>query len=278
MMPRLSALYCYPVKSCRGVALDEAVLDRRGIVHDREFMIVDDANRFLTQRVTPALGRIRTALTENELVLRADGAGEVRVPWHLPGRVRCQVVVWRDSVTADDAGDEVAAWLSGVIGQPCRLVSMNEDSRRDVPAARIPETYRAVSAEPVPVAFSDAFPLLVISQESLDDLNRRIGGEPLLSMERFRPNLVVAGGGVPYAEDAWKTYRVGAVRLFSAGACQRCPVPTIDPETLARNPEPLRTLAGYRRVEEGGVVFGQNVIHAQPGARLRIGDEVTIEA
>ena len=277
-MTRLSGLYCYPVKSCRGVALEEATLDRRGIVHDREFMIVDDADRFLTQRVTPALGRVKTALGKDALRLRADGAGEIRVPWRAANRARRQVVVWRDTVTADDAGDEAAAWLSRVIGQPCRLVAIGEDSQRDVPAARIPETYRAASGGPVPVAFCDAFPLLVISQESLNDLNRRVGGEPVLSMERFRPNLVVAGGGVPYAEDEWRTYRVGAVRMFSAGACQRCPVPTIDPETLARGPEPLRTLAGYRRVAVGGVIFGQNVIHAQPGARLRIGDEVVLES
>ena len=258
--------------------LDEVVLNERGIVHDREFMLVDGADRFLTQRVTPALGRVRTALTEDALCLRVDGAGEIRVPWRAADRARRQVVIWRDTVTVDDAGDEAAAWLSDVIGQPCRLVAMNEDSRRDVPDMRIPEAFREASAKPVPVAFPDAFPLLVISQESLDDLNRRVGGEPVLSMERFRPNIVVAGGGVPCAEDRWKTYRVGAVRLFSAGACQRCPVPTIDPETLARGPEPLRTLARYRRREGGGVIFGQNVIHAQPGARLRIGDEVTIEA
>lgn len=258
--------------------MQEAWLDRRGIVHDREFMIVDHADRFLTQRATPALGRVTTALGENALCLRADGAREIRVPWRAAGRARRQVVVWRDTVMANDAGDDVATWLSDVIGQPCRLVAMGEDSRRDVPAARIPEAHHVSSSGPVPVAFCDAFPLLVISQESLDDLNRRVGGIPLLSMERFRPNLVVAGGGVPYAEDAWKTYRVGPVRLFSAGACQRCPVPTIDPETLARGPEPLRTLAGYRRVEGGGVVFGQNVIHTQTSAGLRVGDEVTIEA
>ena len=276
-MPRLAALYCYPVKSCRGVMLDEAVLDRRGIIHDREFMAVDAEDRFLTQRATPTLGRVSTGMTDDALYLKADGMDALHVPWNDPGRASRRVTVWRDVVTAADAGDGAAAWLSAVIGQTCRLVAISGDSRRDVPAARIPEVHRSALAGPVPVAFSDAFPLLVLSQESLDDLNRRVGGTPHLSAERFRPNLVVAGCDSPHAEDRWQTYRVGGVKMFSAGACTRCPIPTIDPVTLARGPEPLRTLAGYRRAEGGGVVFGQNVIHAQPGALLRIGDEVVLE-
>ena len=274
-MPKISALYCYPVKSCRGVALDEAVLDRRGIVHDREFMIVDAEDRFLTQRTTPALGRVGTALEEGGVRLQAEGAGEIRVPWSQPGRVSRRVTVWRDAVVADDVGDEAAAWVSEVVGQACRLVAMSDGSCRDVPMERIPEAHRAELARAVPVAFCDAFPLLVVSEESLADLNRRVGGRPWLSMERFRPNLVVSGCDGPYAEDEWKTFRAGEVRLFSAGPCKRCPVPTIDPQTLERGHEPLRALADYRRWD-GGVVFGQNVIHAQPGARLRVGEEVEI--
>ena len=277
-MPHLSALYCYPVKSCRGTALTKAVLDHRGIVHDREFMVVDSEGRHMTQRATPAMARIATAIADDALGLGADGMAELRVPWTAPGRARLQVTVWRDTVLADDAGDEAAAWLSDVLGQPCRLVAMGEDSRRDVPAARIPEHHRATLTQPVPVAFCDAFPLLVVSEESVADLNRRVGGEPFLRMDRFRPNLVVTGCDAPYAEDTWKTYRVGEVRLFSAGPCGHCAITTTDQQTLERGKEPLRTLAGYRRTPDGDVVFGQNVIHAQPGARLRVGDEVALEA
>ena len=213
--------------------------------------------------------------------LSADGAGELRVPFHAPTRAPREVTIWRDTVTARDTGDEAAAWLSDVLVQSCRLVAMNADSRRDVPDARIPAAHRAMSAQaqPVPVAFCDAFPLLVLSEESVADLNRRVGGSPFLQMDRFRPNLVVTGCAHPYAEDDWPTYRVGNVRMFSAGVCVRCPIPTTDQQTLERTPEPLRTLAGYRRLPEGGVFFGQNVIHAaQPGARLRIGDEIVPEA
>ena len=191
--PYLSALYCYPVKSCRGVALQGAALDHRGILHDREFMVVDAQGCFMTQRATPAMARIATAIADDALRLAADGVPELRVPWHSPDRAQRQVTVWRDTVLADDAGDEAAAWLSDVLGQPCRLVAMGHDSRRDVPAARIPEVHRAALDQPVPVAFCDAFPLLVVSEESVADLNRRVGGDLPLLMDRFRPNLVFAG-------------------------------------------------------------------------------------
>ncbi len=276
-MPRLSALYVYPVKSCRGIALDVAVLDQRGIVHDREFLIVDAENRAMTQRATPAMAHILTALTDDSLRLQFDGSDEIRIPWSAPDRAPREVTIWRDTVIAEDTGDEAAAWLSEVLGQACRLVAMGQDSRRDVPAARMPEAYRAKLDQPVPVAFSDAFPLLVLSEESVADLNRRIGASEPLPMDRFRPNLVLSGCPAPYAEDEWKSYRVGEVRLFSAGPCGRCAITTTDQQTLARSPEPLRTLAQYRRSADGQVVFGQNVIHAQPGARLRVGDAVEPE-
>lgn len=273
-MIRLSAIYCYPVKSCRGVAMEEARLGERGIVHDREFLVVDAQDRFMTQRVTPKLARVVTGLAEDALYLRADGAGEISVPWRAKNRAPREVVIWRDTVVADDAGDEAAGWLSEVLDQRCRLVTMSEASRREVPAARVPPAM----TKPVPVAFPDAFPLLVLSEASLDDLNRRVGGAQDLAMDRFRPNLVVAGCDA-YAEDGWRMYRIGDARLTSAGSCVRCIVTTTDQRTLGRGPEPLRTLAGYRRAADGnGVIFGQNVIHEQPGARLRVGDAVTPES
>ena len=281
-MPHLSALFCYPVKSCRGVALDEASLDRRGIVHDREMMIVDANDHQMTQRATPVLAHIETALTDDALLLRAPGAGELRVPWRVaagePSRPSREVVIWRDTVTADDTGDEAARWLSDVIGQPCRLVTTGKSSRRVRPAERLPEDLHPdARMRPVEIAFPDGFPLLVVSEESLDDLNRRLDLPEPLPMDRFRPNLVVASCEVPYAEDTWKAFRVGTVRLYAGGPCGRCIITTTDQQTLERSREPLRTLAGYRRTGDGEVVFGQNAILAALGGRLRVGDEVAPE-
>ncbi len=279
-MPFLSALYCYPVKSCRGVALSEAALDRRGIVHDREMLIVDAGNRFMTQRTTPKMALIETILSDDALLLRAPGAGgELRVPWHAPDRPAREVVVWKDAVVADDTGDAPAEWVSDVLGQTCRLVTTGQRSRRVRPVDRLPaDVHPEALARPVEIGFPDGYPLLVVSEESLDDLNRRLRLPEPLRVDRFRPNLVLAGCATPYAEDTWKAFRVGAVRLFGGGPCGRCVVITTDQQTLARTPEPLRTLAGYRRTPDGDVVFGQNAIHAAPGGRLRVGDTVVPEA
>ena len=277
-MPYLSAIFVYPVKSCRGVSLPEATLDERGLLHDRQFLIVDAQDRFLTQRSTPALARILTALTDDAVHLQHAATGTIRVPWHLPDAPTRNVTIWRDTVLAYDAGDEAAHWLSDTLHQPCRLVTTGERSRREVPAARLPEDHRRNVVTPVPVAFPDAFPLLVLSEESLADLNRRLDEPEPLPVDRFRPNLVLSGCAEPYAEDTWTAYRVGEARFFSAGPCGRCQVTTTDQQTLQRGKEPLSTLAGYRRTTEGEVVFGQNVIHASPGIRLRVGDTVSLEA
>ena len=272
-------MYCYPVKSCRGVALSEAVLDRRGLVHDREMLIVDRHNQQMTQRATPKMALIETAFTDDTLVLHAPGAGGgLRVPWRAPGRPAREVVVWRDRVIADDTGDEAAGWLSDVLGEECRLVTTGKQSRRVRPPDRMPaDLHPEARARPVEVAFPDGYPLLVVSEESLADLNRRLAPHEPLQMDRFRPNLVLSGCDAPYAEDGWKAFRVGAVRFFGGGPCGRCIVTTTDQQSLVRTPEPLRTLAGYRRTPGGDVAFGQNVILAAPGGRLRVGDAVAPE-
>ncbi len=280
MVPCLTAIHCYPVKSCRGVALSEATLDRRGIVHDREMLIVDGNNRQMTQRATPKLALIETALTDDALVLHAPGAGgELRIPWRAPGRPAREVVIWSDTVIADDTGDAAAGWLSDVLGETCRLVTTGQYSRRVRPVDRMPaDLHPEVLARPVEIGFPDGYPLLVVSEASLDDLNRRLDLPEPLPMDRFRPNLVLAGCVAPYEEDRWKAFQVGEVRIFGGGPCGRCIITTTDQQTLARTPEPLRTLAGYRRTPDGEVVFGQNAVHAEPGGRLRVGDAVVPEA
>ena len=282
-MPNLSALYCYPVKGCRGIPLQEAVLDARGIAHDREFLIVDGQDRFLTQRAVPTLALIETLLTPAALVLRSPGAAELAVPWEEgpsgTAPARRPVTVWQDTLLADDMGDGAARWLGDLLGQGCRLVRIGEASRREMPARRLPPGFPAGGSRPERVvAFPDAYPLLVVSEESLEELNARVDGPPL-PMDRFRPNLVVSGCRHPHEEDEWKVYEVGQATLWSVKPCERCTVTTIDQRTLAKGKEPLRTLAGYRRTPGGsGVVFGQNVIHERPGDRLCVGDAVRVVA
>ncbi len=261
--PIVTGLYVYPVKSCRGIALEQATLDARGIVHDREWLVVDDASRFLTQREVPRLALIRPTLADDALHLEAPGLPPLRLPYGGGGAVRA-VTIWRDTCPALDQGDAAAAWLSDFLGHRCRLVRFADDHVRHVNPAY-------ARSERDQVAFADGYPLLLISEASLQDLNRRLP-EPL-PMNRFRPNIVVRGCA-PYAEDEWDTLRIGEVLAYGVKPCPRCAIPMTDQETARRGKEPLRTLATYRD-SDLGILFGQNVIHAAPGV-LRVGDAVEV--
>lgn len=262
----VSALNVYPVKSCAGIALDQAEVGRRGILYDREWMVVQAASGlFLTQREYPRMALVRTALTNNALHLSIDGGNAVTVSFEQEGPRR-EVVVWRSRCTAVDQGDEVAVWLSEALGYPCRLVRMAPDNVRHVnPAfARRPNDQ---------TGFADGYPFMLIGQASLDDLNTRLPTP--LPMNRFRPNIVVAGS-TPYAEDGWRRIQVGEFGLDTAKPCVRCAITTTDQGTAMVGKEPLTTLATYRRGPDG-VLFGMNLIHDGPGV-LRVGDSVQVFA
>lgn len=263
-MPVLAAIHCYPVKSCRGVALSRAELDSLGVRHDRAWMVVDEDGRFVTQREAPRLALVGTAFEGGALRLGAPSLPPLRLPLDgRPGPLR-EVRVWRHAEPAVDQGDEAADWFGAHLGQPVRLVRLAPDHRRRVNPERFPgEAY---------TAFSDGYPLLLLSTASLAELNRRL--ETPLGMERFRPNLVVEGCA-PHAEDAWRRVRIGAVELALVKDCPRCVVTTVDPATGRRaGSDPLRTLARYRRRKDE-VLFGRNAVHLAPGT-LRVGDAVEV--
>jgi uncharacterized protein YcbX len=276
-MLRLSALYLYPVKSCRELAVASAAVDAHGLVGDRRFLVVDAEGRFLTQRVHPRMALIETALTTDGLILSSPNHGSVSVPHasHLPPHASMtrSVVVWKNTVTADDCGDEPAAWLSASLGLPCRLVHAGAAYSRPLPARKMPSTVDGRLSTRHEVSFADGFPFLLISEESLADLNARL--EAPLPMNRFRPSLVVAGGA-PYAEDTWGRFRIGGVVFHGATRCGRCVVTTTDQLTAGRGQEPLRTLATYRRDASGDVMFGRNLVHETKAGRLTVGDAVEL--
>lgn len=267
---QLTGIFIYPVKSCRGIALPEVEFDAVGLKHDRRFLIVDDTGRFLTQRSVPPMARIATAVGGGELTLSADGAGGVRVPLLSPEAPavveRRSVVIWKDTVEADDCGAEAATWLTNFLGQPARLVRIGDRYHR--PVRKSPTDL---------VAFNDAYPVLVISQASLEHLNDKL--DVPVPMDRFRPNFVIDGATSPHAEDGWPRLQLGAaVVLRSLGNCARCIVITTDQLTGERGKEPLRTLAGYRRRpnEPEAVDFGQNCVVETKTGRVRLGDPVTV--
>lgn len=273
-MPRLAALYVYPVKSCRGVAVSTAAVDGRGLAGDRRFLVVDADGRFLTQRTHPRMALIETALTGAGLTLAASGFGRIEIPRQPAGKRSASAVsIWKDTVTAEDCGREAASWLGNVLHLSCRLVRTGADFHRPIPADQLPAALPPAGRDDHEVSFADAFPFLVISEASLADLNSRM--EAPLPMNRFRPNLVVSGVE-PYAEDEWGRFRIGSVVFHGTRCCIRCAITTTDQVTAERGIEPLRTLATYRRAAEGGVRFGRNLIHETKSGRLAVGDVVEL--
>ncbi|WP_437279063.1 MOSC N-terminal beta barrel domain-containing protein [Sorangium sp. So ce375] len=270
---RLSAIYIYPVKGCRGLSVDAAAVDELGLAGDRRFMIVDPEGKPLTQRPLPRMALIEAQLSGSALTLGFSGRPPVSVPRRAEGARLLTVEVWSSTgLVAEDCGDDVAAWLTDVLEHPARLVRIGEAFRRPVLKASVARSEDVVS-------FADEFPLLVISEASLDDLNAHLAGRGAapLPMDRFRPNLVVSGCAA-FDEDLWSRVRVGELALRAGGPCGRCVVTTTDQRTAERGPEPLRTLATYRRDAQkpSEVNFGQNYIHETKSGTLRVGDEVTV--
>jgi uncharacterized protein len=260
---RLTALNIYPIKSARGVTLQESEIDDFGLRYDRRWMVVNPSGEFLSQRTHPRLALIVPEIPGNMLRVTAPEMPALELPLHPKDTVRSRVVVWGDMCSATWLGEGPAGWFSEFLDCACSLVHMSESVVRPADPVFAPPNTR--------VSFADGFPFLLISEESLADLNRRMA-EPL-PMNRFRPNLVVAGGE-PYVEDGWSAISIGGIGMRVVKPCGRCVVTTTDQDTGNRGKEPLRTLATYRR-QGGEVMFGQNVLHEGPGT-LRVGDAVQV--
>jgi len=260
----VTGLFHYPIKSCGGVSLAEADIEHRGITHDREFMVVDSTmGLFLTQREFPRMALIRPHMDHGLLRLNAPGMSELVLDPVRQGLAR-NVIVWRDRCPAVDQGPDVAGWLSAFLMTDCRLVRMVEGHVR-----RVDRRYAVGDGDQV--GFADGYPFLLISEESLADLNARLASP--LPMNRFRPNIVVSGG-TAFQEDQWRRIRIGAVEFHLLKPCARCVITTTDQATAERGKEPLSTLAGFRRTNRG-VLFGQNMIHSRSGT-IRRGDLVEV--
>ena len=263
---QLSGLYLYPIKSSAPLETQTAVVEPRGLQHDRRWMVVDAEGRVLTGRERPRLTLVRAQPVPAGLSLAAPGMQSLSVPFPQT-EATVLVNVWKQEVAARPAEAAADAWLSEFLQQPARLVHMDADVSRP-----IIDPHSQAGDE---VSFADAFPLLLISRAALDGLNTRLA-KPV-SMLQFRPNLVVEGVAA-HAEDGWKRIRIGEVEFDVAKACTRCVFTTIDPRRGERDPdgEPLRTLIGYRRTADG-VTFGQNLIPRSLGS-VRVGDKVEVLA
>ena len=261
----VASLHLHPLKSCAQLDVDRLDITPRGPAGDRRWLIVDADSRFVTARQRAEVVGIRAAPDSDGLRLDAPGMPMLRVPMPPAHAARIAVTIWRDTVDALHAGAAADAWLAAYLGFPARLVHMDDGVRRAVD----PEHSQPGDV----VSFADAYPLLVISQAALDGLNARLVRP--VPMARFRPNIVVADAPA-HAEDGWRRARIGGVEFDAVKACTRCVFTTVDPASMARDPdgEPLRTLMQYRRTP-AGVTFGMNLIPRGTG-RVRRGDAVSV--
>lgn len=295
-MVDITALNIYPVKSLRGIALDTAVLDKCGLQFDRQWLVVDHRNRFVTQRDLAGMAGIETHLTDDALVLRHARQPDLVVPLHTAPGPRLRVKIWQDHCTANDAGDTASQWLSAVLGlrhgQALRLVRFASNSRRPV----APEFLAGDSAE---TAFADGYPFLVTVEESLHELNKllRMQDHQTVPMNRFRANIVIRGVNA-FAENRIDELALQErrIRLALRKPCQRCKIITIDQTgkhysdqhsgavTQPEQPspgvlsEPLRTLVANNPFpDKPGAYFGQNAILLDGEEQsLHVGDTLTV--
>lgn len=266
-MIRVSGLFRYAIKSTRGESLETVEVGPMGLADDRCWMVADAAGSMITGRSEPRLVLVEARREGSNLTLAAPGCADLVVPLAAFGEA-APAAVWRARFAAFAGAAAADAWLSAFLGRSVRLLYIGQSSARRV-ETRPDKT----------LSFADGFPLLLIGEASLAELNRRLvaNDRPPVDMRRFRPNLVVAGD-VPFAEDDWVTLRIGDVVFSVMKPCERCVFTTVDPDSGSKSPiqEPLRTLASFRNTADG-VLFGQNVV-AEGSGRLTVGMTVEIVA
>jgi MOSC domain-containing protein len=266
-MAAVTELYTYPVKGCARVPLAGATLTEAGLAHDRTFMVISPDGEFRSQRRDRRLAVIQPEVSTDgtRLTLRAPGMDALGIDVDLTAPRR-EVVMFGTPYRGIDQGDRAAAWLTAVLGSPSRLV-------------RVPPEHDRVTIGWIngTAGYADSGAVLVIAAASLRELNRR-AGDAAVPMSRFRPNVVIDGWDRPHREDEARRITIGDGELGYAKLDIRCMVTLVDQDTGAKaGPEPLRTLASYRRSAAGGVAFGAKFSVLRPG-KLTRGDEVIVTA
>lgn len=249
----LSQIYTYPVKSLAGIRMDEAIITPFGLQHDRRWMIVDNDSKFITQRLYPKLSLIGTRLTDNEIILTGPEKTGISIPIKLDTGNVLSATVWNDRVDVLPAAGQANNWISQFLGIECSFVYMPDSTTRQVD-----QGYAWTEHDKVSLA--DAFPFLLISEASLEDLNGRLENKGVgrVSMPRFRPNLVVSGCAA-FAEDGWRSFTIGENLFHGMKLCSRCVMTTVNPEKGEKGREPLQTLFEYRK-QGNHAFFGQNTL------------------
>lgn len=265
----ISDLYIYPIKSTKGTRLPHANVDELGLDFDRRFVVSDDSGQFITARTEPSLCLVSAKITEQGVVLTAPNMPTLSLEYQKFSDQYQSVNVWGDDIAGQRCSIAANSWFSEYLHRPCHLLYFGKKS------SRVKKTNTDSARK---VAFADGYPLLLISQASLDDLNQRLASknEKPVSMAQFRPNIVVENC-LPFAEDGWQHIRIGDIEFKVSKPCERCIFTTIDPENGEKNPQqqPLSTLKSYRQADQGEILFGQNLIPLNSG-KISQGESITI--
>ncbi|MFZ6845640.1 MOSC domain-containing protein [Undibacterium sp. RuTC16W] len=296
-MPTITELTLYPIKSCAGIGLDSAMVSESGlslqtgagVIHDREWMLVDTAGLFLSQRSHPRMALIRPIIDGDQLMLLAPDMPALPMALsltELAPAISLQVQVWDDQVAAFDCGDKAAVWLSQFLGTACRLVRFD-------PAGRRLASQKWTGDQEVGTLFSDGFPLLLTSTSSLDDLNQKLvlQGREAIPMDRFRANIVLSGLDAfeeDYADfidlvkaDSGSARDAdNAIQLKAVKPCTRCTIPAVDQLTGESGPDPVDILQTYRAnpLLDGGITFGVNLMVSKGvGSQIHVGNQVDLQ-
>jgi uncharacterized protein YcbX len=263
----LSEIHIYPIKSIGGISLNEANLEERGLKYDRKWLLIDNEGNFITQRKHFSLAMLQVEITGETLTVFQKDKPENSISFAMSeyNPEKINVTIWDDTTVGCEVSSEVSKWFSTYLNISVRLVVMPDD------AERLIDTRYAKEGEIV--SFADAYPLLIIGQSSLDDLNQKL--ESPILMDRFRPNLVFTGGEA-YVEDTFDRFSIGNTMFSGVKLCARCVLTTVDQQTGIKGQEPLRTLAQYRTINKK-VMFGQNLIPKGKGT-IRVGDHVVVNS
>lgn len=262
----LSEINVYPVKSLGGIPLKSSLIEKRGLKFDRRWLLVDEKNKFLTQREFPQMARFQLALDEEKLNISYN-KNQISIPSQADTEEYANVKIWNSIVKANFYSDKINEWFSENLQIKCRLVLMPEETKRIVNPIYSVRKFADI------VSFADGYPFLLIGENSLADLNEKLKNP--VPMNRFRPNLVISGVEA-FAEDSWKKIKIGKSVFYVVKHCDRCSVTTINQETGEKDGvEPLKTLASYRNVK-GKVLFGRYLIAENEGESINIGDKIEI--
>lgn len=262
---KVSQLIVYPIKSLGGLSLTSAEITDRGLKLDRRWMLIDASGRFISQRTVAQLALLKVELMDAGLkVFHVDEPLDyILIPYNLRGNSSRQVEIWDDTCLALHLDTSFDDWFASKLGLHCKLVFMPENTQRFVtPPHRNREEINS---------FSDSYPFLMIGENSLIDLNSRMG-KPL-PMNRFRPNIVFSGGE-PYIEDKIASFMINKINFFGIKLSARCNLTTIDQENATTGKEPLKTLSKYRKMKNK-IYFGQNLVHEGTGI-INVGDAIEV--